>query len=44
MLWLIGLPFLAVAVVLDKLVLARFSGREGWSNTYRLIARKKASA
>jgi SAM-dependent methyltransferase len=44
MLWLIGLPFLAVAVVLDKLVLARFSDREGWSNTYRLIARKKASA
>ncbi|MCH2105575.1 MAG: class I SAM-dependent methyltransferase [Planctomycetes bacterium] len=42
--WLFGLPFLAVALLLDKLVLSRFAARPGWSNTYRLIARKEASA
>ena len=42
--WLVGLPFLAVAVLLDKLVLARFSDRPGWWNTYRIVARKQASA
>jgi len=41
--WLFGLPFLAVAVLLDKLVLSHFAARKGWSNTYRVIARKGAS-
>ena len=44
LLWLLGLPFLGVALILDKLVLAPFADREGWSNTYRLIARKEGSA
>ena len=44
LLWLAGLPLLGVALVLDKLVLANFASREGWSNTYRLIARKESSA
>ncbi len=42
--WLFGLPFLAVAVLLDKVVLSHFADRPGWSNTYRIVARKGASA
>ena len=32
------------AVLLDKVVLSRFAARPGWSNTYRLVARKWGSA
>ena len=42
--WLVGLPFLAVAFLFDKLVLSRFADRPGWSNTYRIVARKEGSA
>jgi len=42
--WLVGLPFLAVSFLFDKLILSRFAGRPGWSNTYRIVARKEASS
>lgn len=41
--WLAGLPFLGVALLIDRLVLAHFAHRPGWSNTYRLVARKELS-